>query len=68
MSGSGKSHSWNVADPMATADVPVPAWPPSVEPQRHVLIQLFVAQSAHPKTVDDHWPTKESVTLICYSM
>ena len=64
----GKSHSWNVADLMVTTDVPILAWPISVKPQRHVSTQLVAAQSAHPETVGAHWPTEQSLTLICYPM
>ena len=64
----GKSHSWNAADPMVAANVPVLAWPPSVKPQRHVLTQLFTARSAHLKTEGAHSPTEQNVTLICYPM
>ena len=62
----GNSHSWNVAGPMVAANVPVLAWPPSVKPQRHVLTQLFVARSAHPKTEGANSPTEQSVTLFYY--
>ena len=50
---------------MVAADVPVLAWPSSAKPRRHVLTQLFVALSAHPKTEGAHSPTEENVTLIC---
>ena len=53
---------------MVAADVLVLACPPSVKPWRHVLTQLFVAYSAHPKTEGARLPTEQRVTLICFPM
>ena len=64
----GKSYSWNVADPMVAADVPVLAWLPSVKPRMHVLTHLFIALSAHPKTEGAHSLAERNVTLTCYLM